>query len=552
MSLSRQLILIISFMFALVFAGTMAVSVGNMRSYLATQLESHAQDAATSLALSLQPHFVANDLPVMNTMVNAIFDGGYYQEITIVKSDGSTIIERINKVTIEEVPQWFVRLIHLETPRRKALISAGWKPGATIYIRSHPGYAYVELWEDTVGTFWWFLGALAVAVVFVTVVLRFVLRPLKEVERQALAISEREFPVLDRLPWTRELRSVVIAMNKMSKKVERIVIEQADLAQKLRKEAYVDQVTELANRRSFDIQLEHMVTARDEVAQGALVIIRISDFVEYNDRNGWAEGNKLLQQVADLLKERTENMRNATVARMGGAEFAVIAQHSTVEDAEELARLIEQGLNQFHIEGLEKGVAHIGIGYYNMDLSSSKLLAQADMALRSAQQKGPNAWHMYEAESLRKGEVIGSHQWQEIIKGVIEADSISFVYQPAKSIDGSKTLHYEVLARIRREDQSIIPAGVFMPMVERLGMTAEIDRMMINKLLATAKQTPGPGYVYSINLFVASALDPKFVDWLVEKLAASPAVAGRIIFEVSEYGALSDLVAFRKLIDRLR
>ncbi|VAX24940.1 diguanylate cyclase/phosphodiesterase (GGDEF & EAL domains) with PAS/PAC sensor(s) [hydrothermal vent metagenome] len=551
MSLSRQLIIIVSLLFLLGFAGTFYKSISNMRSYLVTQLESHAQDTATSLGLSLQPSFAEGDIATMDTMVNAIFDGGYYREITVEKADGSKLIERLNEVQIEGVPLWFIKLIPLDTPRREALISAGWKPGAKVYVRSHPGYAYVELWESSEGTFWWFTGGLVFVWFLLVIVLRIVLAPLKAVEGQALAISEREFPVLEKLPWTKELRSVVLAMNKMSRKVKRIVTEQTDLAERMRREAYEDQVTGLGNRRSFDIQLKHMVTAKDEISQGALVMVRIGDFVEYNTRFGWADGNKLLVEVANLLKGKTKGMRNAILARIGGAEFAVLAHNTTVEDAEELAKLIGIGLEEFEIEGLEKGVAHIGIGFYSLDQTASKLLAQADMALRHAQQKGPNAWHIYEAESLQTTEVMGAHEWKGVIEGVVKARSISFLYQPAKAIIDGSTLHYEALARINGEDGSLIPAAVFMPMVERLELTMEVDRILVQNLLDFIVKSPEHHKVYAINLFSASVHNAGFVDWLLDTLSKNKTAASRLIFEVPEYGALSDIESFGKLVNSI-
>ncbi|PZN84276.1 MAG: hypothetical protein DM484_03115, partial [Candidatus Methylumidiphilus alinenensis] len=88
------------------------------------QLESHAQDAATSLGLSLSPHM--SDPATMNAMVDAIFDRGYYQEIAIDSVDGKQLIKRINPVQIKGVPDWFIALIPLETPHADALIVNGW------------------------------------------------------------------------------------------------------------------------------------------------------------------------------------------------------------------------------------------------------------------------------------------------------------------------------------------------------------------------------------------------------------------------------------------
>ncbi len=552
MSLSRQLILLISSLFVLVFAGTMVMSMGNMRDYLATQLESHAQDTATSLSLSLQPNFTSGDIPVMTSMVDAIFDSGYYSEIIVEKMDGERIIERVNEVSIDGVPGWFVSMFPLDTPRRHSLISSGWKPGATLYVRSHPGYAYIQLWNDTAGTFRWFLAVLAGAIILVMVALRFVLKPLIDIEAQAVGIANREFPVLEKLPWTRELRSVVIAMNKMSQKMKRIVTEQTERAESMRKEAYEDQVTALGNRRSFDMQLSHMVSAKEEVAFGALIIVQIIEFGKYNEKYGYPAGNSLLKQVADLLKQKSEGLRDSFVARIGGAEFAMLAQDTTVEDAENLGRLVGSGLSEFKIEGMEKGIGHVGIGYYSLDLTAPKLLAEADMALKHAQVKGPNEWHMFKEENLNKADIKGAQEWKDVIHKVIEAKSVSFLFQPAKPVKGEANLHYEALARIKNEDDSLIPAAVFMPMVERLKLTSDVDKLLVEKLLDRMESDHDSLSKFSINLFSESINDSGFINWLCETLKDRKNAAKRIFFEVSEHTALHDESSFIKLIDRLK
>ena len=68
MRLSRQLILLISLLLLLVFIGTLTITVRNTRDYLLTQMQSHAQDTATSLGLSLAPVIGANDQALMNSM----------------------------------------------------------------------------------------------------------------------------------------------------------------------------------------------------------------------------------------------------------------------------------------------------------------------------------------------------------------------------------------------------------------------------------------------------------------------------------------------------
>ncbi|HEX2796838.1 MAG TPA: LapD/MoxY N-terminal periplasmic domain-containing protein, partial [Immundisolibacter sp.] len=94
MTLLRQLILAILALLLLVFAGSVAISVANTRHYLDAQLQSHAQDAATSLGLSLSTSAAENDRATMESMVDALFDSGYYRSIRIIDTGGAPLVER--------------------------------------------------------------------------------------------------------------------------------------------------------------------------------------------------------------------------------------------------------------------------------------------------------------------------------------------------------------------------------------------------------------------------------------------------------------------------
>ncbi|MDX1528035.1 MAG: LapD/MoxY N-terminal periplasmic domain-containing protein, partial [Gammaproteobacteria bacterium] len=137
MTLLRQLVLILALMFVLVFAGTFTITVENTRRYLVTQLESHAQDTATSLALSLTPH--VDDVLRMKSMVDAVFDRGEYRRIVVENLQGEAMISRDVPVKVYGVPAWFVRRLPLETPEASAKLMSGWRQAGQLKVVSHPG-----------------------------------------------------------------------------------------------------------------------------------------------------------------------------------------------------------------------------------------------------------------------------------------------------------------------------------------------------------------------------------------------------------------------------
>ena len=100
MTLSKQLVALIVALLLLVFAGTFLISVHNTRDYLEKQLESHAQDAATSLGLSISPYMENNDIATVTSMTDAIFDRGFYRVIRIEDMQGKPLVDRVLTVPI--------------------------------------------------------------------------------------------------------------------------------------------------------------------------------------------------------------------------------------------------------------------------------------------------------------------------------------------------------------------------------------------------------------------------------------------------------------------
>jgi methyl-accepting chemotaxis protein len=208
-------------------------------------------------------------------MTAAIFDRGYYTEILVKSMDGKELVAKRVDQAVKGVPEWFIDNFPLDTPRMSAIVMDGWRQAATIEVVSHPGHAYAELWRVTVRSFWVLFVVAIVSLIVVLVVLRLALRPLDDMEAQAINISKRQFTILPKLPWARELHRVATAMNNMCLAVERMLNEQSDLAEKMRKKAYVDPVTGLMNRNDFSEQVTHLIGAPTKFHSGALAVVRI-------------------------------------------------------------------------------------------------------------------------------------------------------------------------------------------------------------------------------------------------------------------------------------
>jgi diguanylate cyclase (GGDEF)-like protein len=555
MTLLRQLILVIVTLFTLLFVGTFALSVSNTQQYLSEQLRTIAQDTATSLGLTLSPHFAKQDLIVVESMVSAVFDSGYYREVIIRDMEGKPIVERTASVSFEGVPDWFVKMVPLQTPSGESLIMAGWQQAGVISVAANPGQAYTRLWKNVVAAFFWFLACSIFTFGLGVVALQFVLRPLRSVEDQAKAICDREYPVQKKVPWTLELRSVVAAMNRMTMKVKDMFQEQADAMERVRAENFVDPVTGLGNRKYFDMQLRHLMAETEKFETGALVILEIKDLKRINDELGYVKTDAFIAEVGKLITEQCNKLEGVETfaTHIAGADFAVVLSDVSEAEAEQFTDQLMQTLPRLHDKGIidTVDIAHAGIAHYR-NQNFGELMSEADTALRAAQSKGVNSWVLNRVAADAGRYSYSATQWGVILNKIIDNRKILLFRQPIVRCTAERPVeHYEILMRVLDEDNSVIPAGIFIPVAKRLGVIQALDKLVVSEVMARLAKG-GDGVPVAVNLFPNSILDPAFNDWLVAELGRQPAVARQMILEVSEYGAVEDVSRLKSWVDRIR
>ncbi len=545
MTLSKQLVALVVALLLMVFAGTFLISVHNTRDYLQHQMESHAQDAATSLGLSVSSYLADGDIATVTSMTDAIFDRGYYRSIRVEDINGKSLVDRILPVKIEGVPDWFTASLPLETPEGESTLMSGWVQAGKVRVMSHPGFAYNQLWQTALGTFRWFLFSAAVVLFIGILMLKRVLRPLRQVEEQANAICNREFPVLEKLPRTRDLRKIVEAMNRMSAKVRQMLDELENLASGLRQKAYQHPVTGLANKTYFLDTLSHLVESKESFQQGAIYLVQLKEFRAYNEKNGYQAGDDLLKGVASILAQSVEMLPKHQIAHLAGADFAVLVEDCSQAEAEALGGRLAAAIVGLYGAGVieEPDAGHVGIAYFDGSQAVSELLAQADMALRAAQTKGANEWSRYQPPEQGDRQARGASEWRSFMGEALERGKIRLQFQPVVTVDDRKLMHQEVFVRLPEDldddSSALMTAGVFMPQAESLGITAEIDRVVIGQVFELLKKSENLEKVYAVNISPPSLKDRSFIPWLGQMLDTHSAVANRVAFEMAEYGAVS-------------
>jgi diguanylate cyclase (GGDEF)-like protein len=543
MTLYRQLVIFTLVLFFILFTGTWLAKLESTRSFLIDQLESHAQDTATSLGLSISQHNIENDMPAIEGMVNAVFDRGYYRIVRYSDTNNKILIDRMLDVTIENVPQWFISLVPLKTPEATANVMAGWHQAGVIYVKSHPGYAYKTLWENVVRMSIWFLACGIVVLIAGGYGLRVLLKPLVLVERQADALCKKKYKIQDRLPKTKELRRVVEAMNRMTSKVKEMFQEQVTIAEGLRKHAYHDSLTGLGNRRYFESQITARLDRRDSTTKGIILLVQINDLQGLNQQRGFQTGDELLQRVGVMLKEATIEYPNAVLARLTGGDFGIFVPDVSQWDADSIAEAVGNNLNQIAVEELTltDNVGHVGAVSYESSTTLKRLLSEADLALRTAQQAGPNKWEVHAVTEEMEKTPLGEQQWKETLDHALSKRLITLFAQPVVNThDRNHIVHLEIFSRIILDDGNLLSAGVFMPFAERLQLVSYLDRIVIEDVMQIDSATLNTESV-AVNVSPASLQNDSFRRWLLFAVENLPQNAPKINFEFPEFGAVQNL-----------
>jgi diguanylate cyclase (GGDEF)-like protein len=401
------------------------------------------------------------------------------------------------------------------------------------------------------GSLGWLLLCGAASAVLGALLLRRQLRPLDYMVEQSHAIARREFLSLPELPRTPELRRVVQAMNQMVEKLKALFTEQAERSERLRAESYQDSLTGLSNRRYFEMQLNNRVSNLEDARAGYLLLLRVQGLAGLNARLGGQRTDQLLQAVGEQLRRTCASYpeTNDLISRSRGGEFAVLAPGMVHEEAVHLAQALEATLQSLHETGASDidPVACIGLAPFSPGDSPQALLKLADEALARAENQPTPGWVCLE-QGVAAVAADSQHAWHERLDQAFINGHFELFFQPVMECASSqRVLHHKVISRLRDGQGEALPAGRFLPWLERFGWMPRLDVLVLEKVLAHLR---GHDQVLALNLSAATLADPKALQRIFELLGQNAALGPRLVFEIGEE-QLPEQAALEQLTRRL-
>ncbi|WP_168188244.1 EAL domain-containing protein [Hahella sp. CCB-MM4] len=529
----------------LLLLGGLLLNVLQKRNYLQDQLASHGQDSATSLGLSLSTVAKEGDWVAASSMIDVIFDSGAYSNVRLLDSQGQVVINRSAGLHLEEVPDWFVALLPLDTPMGQSDVISGWQRVGTLQVRSHPGLAYRDLWSTVKQQGALFAGLGILVFLLLHLLLKQLLRPLKNLESVADKIAHRRFDVELPVPSTREMRSVTLAVNTMASSLRSIFDEQIHTIESLRKSALQDSVTGLINRETFDKRLQANLSGEAGEGAGVLWLLQIKHFAQFNEVHGRAAGDRLLTEVAEILRDELGAVVGSFVGRHAGSSFAAFIPGCEMSHAGEMADHLLLRLSALEaFQGDQGCITALGMAQCRDGDQLTNLLSAADFAVQEAAQLPKGGWSANGREAGSAAETAKpASYWHDLLRDSLDRKGFVMNFQPVVAIgkaatarsgdDGYRVVMQQVLARLP-DAQGQHAAAEFVPMLNRFSMTSELDLYMLEQGLLRLSHHPEDSSL-CILLSVQTLSRDDLAAALTALLHQFPQEAKRLYLECPEY-----------------
>jgi diguanylate cyclase (GGDEF)-like protein len=168
-------------------------------------------------------------------------------------------------------------------------------------------------------------------------------------------------------------------------------------------EASHDSLTGLHNRRRFVEDLRAAIArARREARTGALLMIDLDDFKQVNDTHGHPAGDRLLEEISTVLRQRTRE--GDSLARFGGDEFAVILPRASQEEAIVAGRSIAAAIRSHRPHsGVDPVTVSVGVAMFGAGLPPrpGTVVSEADMAMYAAKEGGRDGVRIFDHAAMR-------------------------------------------------------------------------------------------------------------------------------------------------------
>ena len=313
-----------------------------------------------------------------------------------------------------------------------------------------------------------------------------------------------------------------------------------------------DPLTRLFNRSRLEPALDSAIAIAQQNTPGAVLYLDLDNFKIINDTLGHDAGDKLLLQVATVLKSVTRP--HDVLVRFGGDEFVLILPDCSLDEGMRIATSIVERVEEIVFTADERTFrvgASVGLAVIDGTLAGSEVMGNADAACYAAKARGRNRVEIHREETSEIAQLITDTDWSTRIKDAMRDGSLQLWFQPIYSLPRREIFFQEMLLRYvdPRSGESVNPA-VFLSAIRRFGQTTKLDRFVITKSFEALASNP----TLSVSINISGSLfgDDTYCEFVESMLSNSGIDPKRIFFEITENELIPNLQGASGSIERLQ
>ncbi|MGN6153800.1 MAG: putative bifunctional diguanylate cyclase/phosphodiesterase [Lysobacteraceae bacterium] len=395
--------------------------------------------------------------------------------------------------------------------------------------------------------------------VFVAIVLqRALITPIRQLSDAAREIESGNFStVLPASSRRDEVGTLVRAFSRMAESIDR---HDRDM----RRMAYTDSLTGLANRLAFRETLDHrLMQLRGVGRQLALLFADIDDFKRVNDTLGHDVGDEVLIQFANRIREAVERIggANGELARFGGDEFVILLQGDGTQDdvrasAAHLAETLVTELSR-PIVVQDRQVflgTSIGVTLFPDDASGATMLMKnGDIAMYQAKVAGKNGYRFY-SRAMDQA-VTRRVRIEQDLRGAWERGELTLAYQPIYRVADKTLLGAEALLRWQHPVHGQVSPSVFIDVAEQSGLIETIGPAVFRAACRDAarwRRDDGRDLFVSVNVSARQLRSGDFREQVMGALEDTGLPPHLLHIELTETAVLGDEDQARQILTALR
>ncbi len=541
---------------AVLLAGLIYEHIRDIGEHLGDQAQLRAQQLTVLLNASLATYLIQADYAAAREVLEATRSQAGLAYLQLVGPRGNTIAQagESPKLPSSVVPNVFdekAGLFATAVP----ITMAGQKL-ATLYfgmpldfLANAKRHAF---WDSVmIG-----LAAMLISAALLSMLTVWITRRLGQLTRAADQVAAGNYDLDLPLGQQDEVGRAIIAFKQMAESIRAREEELRESRNHLLFLAERDSLTGLYNRHYFRHEMQRRL---DEAArggmEGALLLFDIDEFKLINDSFGHQAGDDILVAVANEIGRMIR--RSETFCRLGGDEFVLIAHSATEAEVSTLAQRIVMTLGnmRFEMEGGQQVrlSCSMGVTLYPAHAADPEtLLAYADAAMYQAKRAGKNSWQLYRPERDSAAAHLAMLTWKARIDAALEMGMFRLVYQGVYAMPGRRLSHVEALLRMYDEETGrLVTPNYFIPLAERSGQILDIDRWVIRESIRQLRLHPTMPPI-AINVSGRTFDDPSITGYIAEQLREQGVAPTRLVVELTETSALSDLVDAERFVRQLR